>query len=296
VAGDAFQGMPGLQNVGFFIPTPVIEHFLKDIADGSYHGFPVAGVRLAPLQSSAYRNFLKLPDEDVGARIDSLLPIPSTTKLLRPDDVVLRIGQYPVASDGTILYEGNRVAATLPTQLAQAGESVTMQIWRDGKQQEISLPVQVYDEDRAGGYQYGALPRYFVYGGLVFTPLSFNYLQKKGGHASDTGNREMYYELYYRRNESPGTARREPVVLASVLADGVNANFGVHGHAVVDRINGMRIEKLEDAVSALETNKNAYDVIEFLPGHELECLARDEVAKANPQILKNYAIPVDRRL
>ena len=51
-----------------------------------------------------------------------------------------------------------------------------------------------------------------------------------------------------------------------------------------------------DAVCALETNTNAYDVIEFLPGHELECLARDEVAKANPGILKTYAIPSDRRL
>ncbi|NDA69028.1 MAG: serine protease, partial [Verrucomicrobia bacterium] len=32
--GVAFQGMPGLENAGFFIPTTVIQHFLADIKDG----------------------------------------------------------------------------------------------------------------------------------------------------------------------------------------------------------------------------------------------------------------------
>src|SRR5438105_13063404 len=108
VAGVAFQGMPGLQNVGFFIPTVVIEHFLKDIADGNYDGFPDGGVRMAALQNPAYRSFLKLPNNDVGARVDSLLPIDGTQKVLKTEDVILRIGAFPVASDGTILYEGNR--------------------------------------------------------------------------------------------------------------------------------------------------------------------------------------------
>ncbi len=296
VAGVAFQGVPGLQNVGFFIPTPVIEHFLKDIADQRYDGFPQAGVRLAPLQNPAYRSFLRLPDNNLGARVDSLLPIPSTEEVLKQDDVILRIGQFPVANDGTILYEGNRVSAALAFQFAQSGEKVPMQLWRDGQQQEVWLPVEVYEKDRAGGYQYGALPRYLVYGGLVLTPLSFDYLRRRGGHASDPGNREMYYELFYRPNESPATARREPIVLASVLADAVNANFGVRGHALVDRINGMRIEQLEDAVCALERNTNAQDVIEFLPGHHFECLTHEEVAKANSRILKTYTIPKDRRL
>jgi len=33
-------GNPSLENTGFFIPGPVIEHFLKDIADDKYDGFP----------------------------------------------------------------------------------------------------------------------------------------------------------------------------------------------------------------------------------------------------------------
>jgi len=64
----------------------------------------------------------------------------------------------------------------------------------------------------------------------------------------------------------------------------------------VDKINGVRIEKLEDAIRALETSTNEYDLVEFLPHHNSECLQRSEVAKANANILKTYGLPSDRRL
>ena len=296
VAGVAFQGISGLENTGFFIPVPVIEHFLRDIEDKRYDGFPQAGIRLVPLQNPAYRRLLKLPENNLGARIDGLLAIPATEKLLKQDDVLLRVGSFPVASDGTILFQGNRVSAALGFQTAQPGESVALQIWRDGRQMDLSLRVNVYQGDRASGYQYASLPRYLVYAGLVFTPLSLDYLRTLGRTATDPSNSELYYELYYRRHESPATTRPEPIVLASVLADAVNANMSTRSHVLVDKINDIRIEKLEDAIRALETNTNAYDVIEFMPHHNLECLDRDEVRKVNSNILKTYGIAADRRL
>lgn len=296
VVGVAFQGIPGLENAGFFIPPPVIQHFLKDVEDKHYDGFPNAGLRVTELQNPAYRALLKLPDNGLGARIDGILPVPSTEKLVKVDDVLLRVGNYPVANDGTILYQGNRVSAALAFQLAQNGECVPLQIWREGQPQEVSLPVYRYDGDRAGGYQYDVLPKYFVYGGLVFTPLSLDFMRTLGRSARETDSSEFSYELYYHRYESAATARPEPVVLASVLPDAVNANVSVRGRALVDRINGVRIEKLEDVVSAFSTGTNAQDIIEFLPHEGFECLDRAEVAKANDAILKTYGIASDRRL
>jgi S1-C subfamily serine protease len=296
VVGVAFQGMPGLENAGFFIPPPVIEHFLKDIADKHYDGFPYAGIRVMPLQNPAYRALLKLPDDNVGARVDGILPIKATEDTLKMDDVLLRVGEFPIASDGTILYQGNRLSAALAFQFAQDGEKVPTQIWRDGKSKEVQLPVYVYDGDRAAGYQYDKLPRYFVYGGLVFTPLSLDYLRTLGRNAPESAFAESYYELYYRRYEDPKSVRPEPIVLASVLTDAVNANMGVRGRAMVDRINGQRINKLEDVIRAFDTNTNAYDKVEFLPHHSYECLERAEVQKVNPNIIKTFGLPSDRRL
>jgi S1-C subfamily serine protease len=294
--GVAFQGLQGLENAGFFIPRPVIDHFLKDIENKRYDGFPLAGVRMVPLQNPAYRQKLKMPDNNLGARIDSILPIPSTEKVLKPDDVVLKVGKYPVASDGTILYEGNRLSAALAFHSAQHGDSVPLKVWRGGEEIDVPLPVFVYKQDRATGYQYDVLPRYYVHGGLVFTPLSLDYMRTLGRSLSDQSNAELYYELFYRRQETPDKARPEPIVLASVLADESNANFGPHSHGMIDKINGVRIEKLEDVVKAFETTTNAYDVVEILPHHNIECLNRAEVGRANDRILKTYAIAEDRRL
>ena len=296
VVGVAFQGMPGLENTGFFIPPPVIEHFLKDIAHDRYEGFPYTGIRMATLQNPAYRRRLKLPDNNLGARVDALLPIPSTCAVLKEDDVILRAGPFPVASDTTILYQGNRVSAGVAFQLAQSGDSVPLEIWRDGREQTVSLPVYPYSGDRATGYQHDVLPRYYVYGGLVFTALNLDFMRTLGRTTGDPSQNELIYELYYRRLEHPETARPEPVVLSTILPDAVNANVATRGRALVDQINGLRVEKLEDVVRAFEVNTNAYDVIVFMANHSTECLDRAETLKANAGILKNYGVTKDRRL
>ena len=296
VVGVAFQGIPGLENAGFFIPPPVVEHFLKDVADERYDGFPMAGIRLVALQNPAYRRFLKLPDNDLGARIDSILPIPTTEQVLQPNDVLLRVGPYEVGSDGTLVFEGNRVAASVAFQSAQSGEKVRLKVWRDGKELEVSVPVTIYDADRLLGNQYDVLPRYFVYAGLVFTPLSQDYMKTFGRDWRDAANTEIVYELYYRRSESPKTARTEPIVLASTLAHPANANLKISARGLVDRINGVKIDKLEDVVGAFRNATNTHHVLEFLPNQAIETLDRKEAEAAHATILETYGIPKDRRL
>ncbi len=294
VVGVAFQGQPGLENAGFFIPPNVIRHFLKDIEDGKYHGFPQAGIRLTETFNPAMRERLKLPDEDRGARIDAIVP-ESTKEFLKVDDVILKVGEYPVASDGTITFNGNIVNMGMAVGEYQHGEKVPMVVWRDGKELSIDLPVYVLTDDLATGNQY-TLPRYYVYGGLVFTPLSRDYLATLGRSWMESVSQDIIAELYYRRDMEPEKKRSEPVMLADVLTHPVNANFEVKGRVMVDKINGMRIDKLEDVIRAFESNTNAQHLIEFSPMNHLEGLDRAQADEANAAILKQFGISSDRRL
>ena len=297
VVGVAFQGIPGLENTGFFIPTTLVKHLLKDVEDGRYDGFPQVGVRLVALQNPAYRRALKLPDDDLGARIDHIFDFPKTKELLRREDVLLKAGGYNVASDGTILYAGNRVFVGVVFNDFQKGETVPLSIWREGKTITVDLPLHIYQGDRSEGNQYDVLPRYFVFGGLVFTPLNRDFMRTLAGSWTDTANNELFYELFYRKHESPLTVRKEPVVLAAILAHGVNANLETRGRTLVDKINGIKIEQLEDVVRAFgEVGNAAQHVIEFYPDRNLECLDRAAADAANPSILKTYGISKDRRL
>ena len=154
VVGVSFQGAAGLENAGFFIPPPVIQHMLRDIEDGKYDGFPTAGVRMAPLQNPSMRQYLKLPDNDVGVRIDYIGPVQATSELIHEDDTILQVGTHSIANDGTVIYEGNRLQAGAVFSEVQSGESVPLKIWREGKEMEIQLPMTCQTNDKAEGNQY----------------------------------------------------------------------------------------------------------------------------------------------
>ena len=65
---------------------------------------------------------------------------------------------------------------------------------------------------------------------------------------------------------------------------------------LVDRINGVRIDKLEDVVTAFGAATNTHHVVEFLPNHAFETLNRQQADATNAEILKTYGIPKDRHL
>ncbi len=59
------------------------------------------------MQNPAFRRMLKLPaDSKRGVRVDQILDIASTQAVIKPNDVIMQVGDYPVDDDGTITYEG----------------------------------------------------------------------------------------------------------------------------------------------------------------------------------------------
>ena len=299
VVGVAFQNRTRLENTGYFIPTPLVRHVLDDIEDGRYDGFPDAGIMLSRLENPAYRRYLGMPEEleGQGARIDHILDVPSTRALLREDDVLLAVDGHAVASDGTVLYEGNRVHAGTVFDAVQAGESVRVALFRDRRRIEVELPAHVYTADRAEGTQYDSDPRYFVYAGLVFLPLSADYLAavSEGGQSA-LRYPGLHYALHYHPYEHPEQGRPETVVLDRILPHPVNADLKLHEKSVVDRINGVRIARLEDLPGALEAQSGAFHVVEFLDGGRFAVVDREAADAAHPGIVAAYGLVSDRRL
>ena len=74
VVGVAFQGYCGdvAQNVGYMIPTPVIQHFLDDIKDGQYDRYMDLSIGIANTLNPAMRKALGLADDDRGVMVSSV--------------------------------------------------------------------------------------------------------------------------------------------------------------------------------------------------------------------------------
>ena len=295
VAGVSFQGKPGLENAGFFIPPNIIRHFLEDIEDGTYNGFPDAGISIVKLTNPAFREALGLPPDNVGARIDALLhPFPKTHELLRENDVLLEVSGYEVGSDGTLLYPATRVHCSVLFDAIQHGESIGLTIWREGQALEMELPLFVNREDRISGNQYEP-PPYLIVGGLVFTELSSNYLASLGRNWRSKISPEILYELVFRNRQSEADARAKPVVLSKILKHPSNVDFSAAPPSILTELNGREISRMQDLQSAVENTDDAFHRFRFLSGDE-EALNRADARTAVQELTERYNIPSTQRL
>jgi S1-C subfamily serine protease len=292
VAGVAFQASAALENVGYFIPREVIDHFLKDVSDGTYDGYPDLGAQVVNLENPAARRDSKLGPDETGVRVEFVYPKSSADGFLRVGDVLLAIDGHPIANDGSIELDGLRVGHEQLLDRRQAGESVPLDILRAGEHLHISVPMQVYPPFNAYRRLYDQLPRYYVYAGLVFVPLNTELIATYG----DSVPEHLLYELYYRPIEQPLAVRREPVVLLRRLDHEVNSYMAWYRDLVVDRVNGRSIQSLEDLIDAIESNTGPYQVFEFAYYGRIGVLDRKAADAANEEILKIYGVPKDRNL
>jgi S1-C subfamily serine protease len=104
VVGVAMQIISNSQNIGYMIPTPNINHFLEDLKDGKYDGFPVLGIEYESTENIALRQFYHLPAEAGGVLITKVLPFSSADGNLREGDTLLEIDGTPLGVDGTFTF------------------------------------------------------------------------------------------------------------------------------------------------------------------------------------------------
>jgi S1-C subfamily serine protease len=295
VVGVAFQGYPGAENMGFFIPIPIVRHFLDNLKDGRYDGFPDSGLDTMPLLSPALRRERGLPKARSGVVIERVAPDGSFDGVLRPGDVLLSILGQPVADDGTIRLDEARVTFEHAVDMLQVGQKAQVTAWREG--QEVSLEVTArriarYDRQRN---RYGVAPRYVVYAGLVFMDLEFDLLQTLGRNWPQTASRDLVWDQVFREAERPEEADRNVVVLTRVMRHAVNSQMALNTPVGVETINGQKIRSLEDVVAAFASNHGRFHEIRFEGQAGIEALDREQAEAAHPEILRQYAIPSDHR-
>jgi hypothetical protein len=138
--------------------------------------------------------------------------------------------------------------------------------------------------------EYDVVPTYYILGGLVFEPLTVNYLKRWGKewHVKAPTNL-LNYHLY----GEPKDDRRQIVVLIRVLADEINTGYHELENRVVSRVNGRRIANMRDLVDAIEGQQRRYHTIIDETGYKI-VLDKSRVFADGHEILKKYNIHSDR--
>ena len=294
--GVAFQGFPGVENMGFFIPIPIVRHFLENLKDDHYDGFPDSGLDTMPLISPAYRRERGLPAGRGGVVVDRVAPGGTFDRVLEAGDVLLSVGGSAIADDGTIRVGDARVTFEHAVDMMQVGRQFPVTVWREGREQSLRATarrIPRYDRNRN---RYGIAPDYVVYAGLVFMKLDLELLKTLGRAWPQSADRDLVWHQLFREAERPEEADREVIVLTRVLRHAVNSQLTANPPVAVERINGRTIRSLADVVAAFQGNGERFHLIEFEHDGGIEALDREKADAAQAEILKQYAIPSDHRL
>ncbi len=291
VVGLAFQGLSRGDNIGYAIPVPIIQHFLTDVADGTYHGYPELGAATMDTRNAALCKSLGLTGSASGVAIYYVDPFGSANGVLLPGDVLMEIDGYDIAEDGTVELEGNTVEFSELLERKQWGQNAQFQVLRKGIAEAITVPLTNRKDPYIYRNIYDERPQYCMVGGLVFSPLSREYLRTLGRNLSGANQQQLLYVTQYAKVDGLHIDRNEFIVLIRQLPHPVNSYTDQFMNGIVSTVNGMHIRDLTDMKLALAIPQNGYHVITFSGMDDSLIMDADQERVAREQILKSYAVP-----
>jgi S1-C subfamily serine protease len=286
VVGVAMQALVSGDNIGYIIPAPIVKHFLDDVADGVFDGFPAIGVEVELAESPALKSYYGLADGESGVLVKRVVYGSSADGALAVEDVITHIDGVCVADDGTVpLNDRLRVEGAYLTQKRQVGETMTVSFIRAKEKRRARLTL--VREEALVEKRFDTPPRYLIYGGLVFTPLTVNLLQEWG---PEWVKRSPPPWMSLARSGYRDGKRKEVVALRGVLAHRVNAGYHRLDNETVTAVNGRPIAAMDDLTEALAMGEGEYTVIETEEKTRI-VIRHDEAVAAMPEILTRYGVP-----
>ncbi len=296
VAGDkmiglAFSKLGDAQNIGYIIPNEEIELFLRDIADGHYDGKPALYDYLQTLENPALRASLKIDKSVTGIvvhqpfRNDADYP-------LKEWDVITQIADSSVDDQGKVaLGPELRVGFQYLVQKVAKNGKVPLTIIRAGKTLQVQVPVSA-DKPMLISDLHGSYPPYFIYGPLVFSKASYQFLGFLNSKEMLTGFSFIRSPLITQIGDTPDAGRDELVVISSpFFPHKLTRGYDNPSGTVIRAVNGVPVRNLRHLVTLLRDLKDEFVTFE-MDNRSGEALVfpRAEMVAATDDILTDNSV------
>jgi len=292
MVGLIFSKLTQADNIGYIIPSEEIDLFLKDVSDGTYDGKPAIHESLQTLENDALRAFLGLDKKTQGMVVHSTDP-GNKDDPLKPFDLITKIGDHEIDNVGMVKIKDNlRLNFHYLIQKVVKDGKVPLNVVRQGKPQPIELPAKtkypMLIESLKGRY-----PSYFIYGPLVFSPLTSEFAASfdRNGRLS-AALALMGSPLATRRGDLPKFPGEELVVVTSpMFPHRIGKGYDNPFSKIVKELNGVRINNLRHFVEVLRDSKQKFTTIRFDDKFsETIVFNHQEALKATDEILSDNGI------
>lgn len=266
-----------------------IQRFLNHPND---EAMPILGMEFAQLRDPVFCQYLKMPANAGGLYISRVHPGAAEEVGIRKGDVLTAIDGMPLDNVGRCKHPlyGTMHATTVLRGHKVVGDTITLTVNRDGQPQTHTLVLNrkalensLFPEDKPG-----VQPRYVVWGGLFFQPMTRTLLGRLGSN--------LPVELQgLQENEETHRAagRREIVALMEVIPTPATMGYENVRYCLVEEVNGKPVqdfaqfaamldEPTENGLVHLKLNKAPYNIY----------IDRETAEKANEVLQSNAISPL----
>lgn len=287
IVGVVMQGISSSQNIGYLVPTSVIEHFIQDMEDGHYDGMAEIGMATQKLENPTMRRYYGLDKNTTGKLVTKVVYYSTLRDKLKVGDILTAVNGHSIENDGTIQFRKNEYTHFhYSIDQYQMGEEISFDIMRDSVKKTIKAKLKYRTDDMylVETTRYDNMPRYFAHGSYIFSPLTRNLIR------SSKRNR---LNLSSYASEWKDENRSEVVVLLKVLASDMSRGDNNFGMWPIDTINGESFKDFKEFYKKMKENTKDYIVLEDKRGIRV-IIDDKEAKKKQKKILSRYNIQFDK--
>eukprot|EP00252_Welwitschia_mirabilis_P006485 TRINITY_DN17373_c0_g2_i4.p1 TRINITY_DN17373_c0_g2~~TRINITY_DN17373_c0_g2_i4.p1 ORF type:complete len:218 (-),score=33.35 TRINITY_DN17373_c0_g2_i4:147-800(-) len=183
-----------------------------------------------------------------------------------------------------------RISFNHLVSMKRAGETGLVKVLREGIEHELHVTLEPV-QPLVPIHQYDKLPSYFIFAGLVFTPLTQPYLHEYGEDWYNTSPRRLCERALRALPKKEG---EQLVILSQVLIDDITAGYERLTELQVKKVNGVEVDNLKHLRQLVENSEKS---VRFDLDDERVIVINYQAGKdATARILQRHRIPSEMSL
>lgn len=287
IVGIVFQISQTEREISYLIPTDIIRHFLKDIEDGKYNGFPNLGFTFQLGEHSSLKEKYKVPPNQKGVFVNTVYPGSSFFNYLKEMDFVYKVDDYYINNNGELILD-ERESLIDYIEKKYVDDPVTFYFYRNGQNYKASSnlkltkSLELYREDNIS---------YFLNSGLVFQPVSKAFFANINPNNMDSSAK--YHFSYFIQDKLYRFNDRD-VILSYIFEDPENFRYHKYKYKVVETINYHSPKDLDHFIELWQRFHNETILIKFRGVDLPIVITPEEREKINIRVRKRFGAVNDK--
>ncbi len=282
------------------INAELLSRFLA-AEDGEHASCPMPGIDYTGLNDPVFRAYLKLADNQGGIYVHEVDTGGAAEQAgIREGDVITAIEGLEIDTQGRVrhpLYGAIDARAVLRS-LKPMGETLQLTISRNGEKKEVAVPLdrEAISNDILGDMETpGVQPRYVMWGGLLFQPMTPDYVLALMSAAKGSMP-VQFLEVERREDEFREKGVTELVMLTQIIPTPATLSYDNVGYCLVETVNGKPVHNFAEFVQLLD-EPTPDGLISFgLNKAPYTIYVDRRVAEAANSVIRRSAMPQLRQL